>query len=184
MTSPDVIVIGAGCAGLAAACALAARGARVLVLEARGQLGGRATAFQDRESAEWVDNGQHVMFGCYHATFAFLRRIGAEGNVRVQRAMSVPYLDRQGRRSELRCPPLPAPLHLVAGVLRQGRASRTHQPGPGGQVPRGAPRGFDDVRGCRASPRRLRPPGGHRGALSRPGFTRARTAVPPAPDPC
>ena len=48
MTSPDVIVIGAGCAGLAAASALAERGARVLVLEARGQLGGRATAFLDQ----------------------------------------------------------------------------------------------------------------------------------------
>jgi squalene-associated FAD-dependent desaturase len=29
----------------------------------------------------------------------------------------VPFLDRQGRRSVLRCPPLPSPLHLLAGVL-------------------------------------------------------------------
>ena len=61
MTSPDAIVIGAGCAGLAAACALAERGARVLVLEARGQLGGRATAFLDRESGEFVDNGRTIV---------------------------------------------------------------------------------------------------------------------------
>lgn len=116
--APDVIVIGAGFAGLSAAAALADRGARVLVLDARPQLGGRATAFADRESGELVDNGQHVMFGCYRQTFAFLRRIGAEHNVRVQPTMEIPYIDRVGHRSLLRCPPLPAPLHLLAAVLR------------------------------------------------------------------
>jgi squalene-associated FAD-dependent desaturase len=88
------------------------------VLDARPQLGGRATAFTDRLTGELVDNGQHVLFGCYHQTFAFLRRIGAEANIRLQPAMTVPFLDLQGRRSELRCPPLPPPLHLLAGVMR------------------------------------------------------------------
>lgn len=115
--SPDVIVVGAGFAGLSAAAALAARGARVLVLDARAQLGGRATAFVDRETGELVDNGQHVMFGCYRQTFDFLRRVGAQDNVRVQPSMEIPYIDTAGRRSVLRCPPLPAPLHLLAAVL-------------------------------------------------------------------
>ena len=115
--TPDVVVIGAGFAGLSAASALAEAGRRVLVLDARPQMGGRATAFRDRVTGELVDNGQHVLFGCYHETFAFLRRIAAEDNVRVQPAMSVPYLDVRGRRTVLRCPPLPPPLHLLAGIL-------------------------------------------------------------------
>jgi squalene-associated FAD-dependent desaturase len=114
----DVAVIGGGVAGLAAASALAEAGRRVVVLEARGALGGRATAFRDRATGELVDNGQHVLFGCYHETFRFLRRIGAENRVAVQPSLEVPYLDRSGRRSVLRCPPWPAPLHLLAGVLR------------------------------------------------------------------
>ena len=117
MTSPDAIVVGAGFAGLAAASALADAGARVLVFDARPQLGGRATAFTDRETGELVDNGQHVLFGCYRETLAFLHRLGADSNVTRARSLNVPFLDRQGRRSALRCPRLPSPLHLLAGVL-------------------------------------------------------------------
>ena len=37
------------------------------------------TLTPDPQTGERVDNGQHVMLGCYHETFAFLRQIGTEG---------------------------------------------------------------------------------------------------------
>jgi squalene-associated FAD-dependent desaturase len=117
VTSYDAIVIGAGFAGLSAAVRMAATGARVLVLEARARLGGRATAFRDRDTGEEVDNGQHVLLGCYTATFDFLREIQALDRVRVQPQLAITMIDRAGRRSQLVCPPLPPPLHLLAGVL-------------------------------------------------------------------
>jgi squalene-associated FAD-dependent desaturase len=117
LTRPDVIVVGAGFAGLSAAVRLTKRGARVLVLEARSRLGGRATAFEDRETGELVDNGQHVLTGCYTETFAFLRDIGAQDNVRLEPQLAVTMIDRAGRRTRLSCPSLPPPLHLAAGVL-------------------------------------------------------------------
>jgi len=113
----DVIVVGAGFAGLSAAARLARRGARVLVLEARARLGGRATAFPDRETGEIVDNGQHVLLGCYTETFQFLRDVGAEENVRLQSQLAVTMIDRAGRRSRLSCQALPPPFHLIAGIF-------------------------------------------------------------------
>jgi squalene-associated FAD-dependent desaturase len=117
VTRHDAIVIGAGVAGLSAAVRLAREGLRVLVVEARSRLGGRATSFRDRETGERVDNGQHILLGCYRDTLAFLRDIGAEGHVAFQRQLAVTMIDRDGRMSRLDCSGLPAPLHLVAGVF-------------------------------------------------------------------
>ncbi len=118
MAAPDVIVVGAGFAGLSAAVRLARRGARVLVVEERRRLGGRASAFVDPETGEVVDNGQHALFGCYHETFAFLRDIGAEGDVRLKERLDLEIVDRSGQRSRLTSASLPPPLHLVGGLLR------------------------------------------------------------------
>ena len=117
IATPDVIVIGGGVAGLAAATRLAECGARVTVVEARPHLGGRARSFVDPSTGETVDNGQHILMGCYRETFAFLRRIGAMSNVRVQPSLRVPSIDAAGKASVLSCPPLPAPWHLLGGVI-------------------------------------------------------------------
>ena len=113
----DAVVIGGGFAGLSAAVRLTRGGARVLVLEARARLGGRATAFPDRETGELIDNGQHVLLGCYTDTFEFLREIRALDRVRLEPQLAVSMIDRQGRRSRLACPALPPPFHLLAGIM-------------------------------------------------------------------
>ncbi len=115
--TPDVIVIGGGVAGFSAATALADAGARVLVLEARPGLGGRATAFTDPGTGERVDNGQHVLMGCYVETLALLERIGASDRVRWQAGLALAMIDQRGHESVLKLPPMPSPLHLLGGVL-------------------------------------------------------------------
>ena len=117
LTPPDVVVIGAGVAGLSAATRLAESGRRVLVLEEAPRLGGRASAFSDRETGERVDNGQHVLFGCYRETYAFLRRIGAEQRAPLQPSLSLTMAGAGGSLHRLSCPPLSPPWHLIAGVL-------------------------------------------------------------------
>ena len=122
-TMTDVVVIGAGCAGMAAASALAESGRRVVVVERAPRLGGRATAFTDAATGERVDNGQHVIFGCYRETYAMLRRVGADHLAPLQRGLSLAMIGTDGRRFDLACPSLPPPWHLVAGVLRWGALS-------------------------------------------------------------
>ncbi len=117
MRPAEIVVVGGGFAGLAAATTLAERGVRVTLLEARPALGGRAAAYRDPGTGEWVDNGQHVLLGCYDETFTFLRRVGTDRLVRIDDTLSADLVDRAGRRSRLACPSLPSPLHLLAGVL-------------------------------------------------------------------
>jgi squalene-associated FAD-dependent desaturase len=115
--TPDAIVIGGGVAGFSAATALAEAGARTLVLEARPGLGGRATAFTDPATGERVDNGQHILMGCYRDTLALLERIGAADRVRWQAGLALAMVDLRGHESVLKLPPMPSPLHLLGGVL-------------------------------------------------------------------
>src|SRR4029453_4904295 len=79
-----VVIIGGGFAGLSAAVELAGRGERVLLLERRPFLGGRAVSFADRVRGDRVDNGQHLMMGCYHRTLGFLGMIGALDKLKIQ----------------------------------------------------------------------------------------------------
>jgi hydroxysqualene dehydroxylase len=114
----DVVVIGAGIAGLSAAVRLADAGVRVVVVEEAPRLGGRATAFTDRETGERVDNGQHVLFGCYRETYAFLRRLGSDRLAPLQRRLALTMIGPDGRAARLHCPDWRPPWHLVGGVLR------------------------------------------------------------------
>jgi zeta-carotene desaturase len=112
----NVVVIGGGFAGLAAAIALQERRHHVVLLERRGVLGGRATSYRDAVSGEDVDNGTHLMVGAYQATLDLVRRAGAADLLMVQDDLRLDYVDERGP-SSLDCPPLPAPLHLLAGIL-------------------------------------------------------------------
>jgi zeta-carotene desaturase len=111
-----VLVIGGGFAGFAAAVALQERRHQVVLLERRGVLGGRATSSRDAVTGDDVDNGTHLMVGAYRGTLSLARRAGAGELLLEQEDLRLEWVDDRGR-SVLDCPPLPAPLHLAAGLL-------------------------------------------------------------------
>ncbi len=113
----DVLIVGGGFAGLAAGVALSGAGRRVRLLEQRRHLGGRAYSFCDTRTGSLVDNGQHILLGCYHSTLEFLREIGTLDRIVFQPRLAVRFLEAPSRLTALRCPRLPAPWHLLLGVL-------------------------------------------------------------------
>src|ERR1700680_2805359 len=113
----DVVVIGGGFAGLSAAVALAGRGFRVAVLEGKPALAGRAYSCADAETGDFVDNGQHVLMGCYRETLDFLDQIGTRGQLIFHRNLEIEMLDGPGRHARLKTARLPGPFHMSAALL-------------------------------------------------------------------
>ncbi len=111
------VVVGAGFAGVSAAVELTKRGWSVALLEARRRPGGRASSFIDDASGETIDNGQHLLMGCYSATRSLLKTLGTERLVRFQKRLEITMLEEGGRAARLSCPPLPSPAHLLCGLL-------------------------------------------------------------------
>lgn len=112
----NALILGGGFAGLSTAVQLADAGFRVTLLEKKAHLGGRVYSIQDRDSGDWIDNGQHALMGCYHETLDFMKRIGTSDAVRFQNTLSVPYRGMDTDGDQLHCPNLPGPLHLLAGL--------------------------------------------------------------------
>jgi len=113
-----IIVIGAGVAGLAAAVECAAAGRRVLVFERNHYAGGRARSFRDDTAGDIIDNGQHLLMGCYTATRRYLGRIGTEHLAYLQPSLRIPYLRAVFATAEFSAVRLPAPFHVLGGLLR------------------------------------------------------------------
>ena len=86
MTTPSVLIVGGGLAGLAAAVALAPRGYRVAVLESRPRLGGRASSFSDPATGQLVDACQHVSMGCCTNFTHWCKTVGIAGLLEIGRA--------------------------------------------------------------------------------------------------
>ena len=136
---PDVVIVGGGLAGLAAAAALGAAGFRVDLHERRPFLGGRASSaeFAVRNAQCGVgpsdsalraphsaldtphfalDNCQHVLLGCCTNLLDLYERLGVRHLISFHDA--VPFVTPDGRISIMQERGGPAPLHLLASLAR------------------------------------------------------------------
>jgi zeta-carotene desaturase len=117
--TPDVLILGGGLSGLAAAAALGSASFRTTVLEARGFLGGRATSYPlhpAEEHSEIIDNCQHILLRCCVNLLDFYDRLGARDRVRFFDEYF--FVEPGGRVSRLAASRAPAPLHLAGAFLR------------------------------------------------------------------
>ncbi len=115
----DVIVVGGGLSGLAAAAALGGAGYRVELLESRAFLGGRATSYPvpggGDETPEVIDNCQHILLRCCVNLLDFYERLGVAGRIQFHKRFF--FVEPGGRTSVLESGMLPAPAHFTGAFL-------------------------------------------------------------------
>jgi hydroxysqualene dehydroxylase len=114
---PDFIVIGGGFAGLSAAVHLSNSGKSVELIEASQKLGGRAYSFLDNNTNTIIDNGQHIMMGCYKETLNFFKIIEAADNLFLQEKLKVNFLKPYFEITPLQAVSKFYPVNLLLGLL-------------------------------------------------------------------
>lgn len=95
------IIVGAGVAGIAAALECIAQGIQPILIEAKPYIGGRARSFVEKSTNETIDNGQHLMMGCYTYFLQMLERLGTTHLLKPQPAMKVMFYNADGTKDVL-----------------------------------------------------------------------------------
>jgi zeta-carotene desaturase len=115
----DIAVVGAGVAGLAAAVALARDGARVILLERRPFVGGRAYSYPHPALGETIDS-QHVVVGCCTNFLDLIAQAGTADSIRWYDELCFlePSANANPRQSWIKPGGLPAPAHNALSFLR------------------------------------------------------------------
>ena len=111
------LILGGGFSGLAAASYLSNAGINVELIEASPKLGGRAYSMMDIETNTIIDNGQHILMGCYKETLKFFELIKAADNLTFQKHLRVNFVKEGFRIFPLKASALPYPLNLLIGIL-------------------------------------------------------------------
>lgn len=112
-----VLIIGGGLAGLTAASILSSKNYSVTLLESSPKLGGRAYSIKDVETNSIIDNGQHILMGCYKETLTFLNLIGAKNNFEYQKFLNINFLSKDRFIYFLKADKLFYPFNLVYAII-------------------------------------------------------------------
>lgn len=113
-TSAPVVVVGAGLAGIAAACALADRGVPVILCEKSSRLGGRAASHATTTNSH-TPLGSHLFLGCCTEYIGLLAKLGTLQLTHRQTRLRVTVASA-GRSAVLRAAALPHPLSLAPSL--------------------------------------------------------------------
>ncbi|MEE9324958.1 MAG: hydroxysqualene dehydroxylase HpnE, partial [Dehalococcoidia bacterium] len=114
---PQVMVIGAGLAGLSATCELADAGCKVTLVERKPYVGGRTYSFRNGPREEEIDNGQHVFLKCCTYYIDFLKKLGVYQKTHLQPSLRAEFIDINRGPSSITSSPLPAPFHMLPSLL-------------------------------------------------------------------
>uniref|UniRef100_A0A5B7CD51 Phytoene dehydrogenase n=1 Tax=Davidia involucrata TaxID=16924 RepID=A0A5B7CD51_DAVIN len=115
----DVVIAGAGLAGLSTAKYLADAGHRPILLEARDVLGGKVAAWKD-DDGDWYETGLHIFFGAYPNVQNLFGELGINDRLQwKEHSMIFAMPNKPGEFSRFDFPEvLPAPLNGIWAILK------------------------------------------------------------------
>ncbi|WVZ78481.1 hypothetical protein U9M48_026185 [Paspalum notatum var. saurae] len=115
----QVVIAGAGLAGLSTAKYLADAGYKPILLEARDVLGGKVAAWKDKDG-DWYETGLHIFFGAYPNIQNLFFELGIEDCLKwKEHSMIFAMPNKPGEFNRFDFPEtLPAPLNGIWAILR------------------------------------------------------------------
>uniref|UniRef100_A0ACD5WT50 Uncharacterized protein n=1 Tax=Avena sativa TaxID=4498 RepID=A0ACD5WT50_AVESA len=115
----QVVIAGAGLAGLSTAKYLADAGHKPILLEARDVLGGKLAAWKD-EDGDWYETGLHIFFGAYPNVQSLFGELGINDRLQwKEHSMIFAMPNKPGEYSRFDFPEvLPAPLNGIWAILK------------------------------------------------------------------
>jgi 15-cis-phytoene desaturase len=117
----NVVIAGAGLAGLSTAKYLVDAGHKPIVLESRDVLGGKVAAWKD-EDGDWYETGLHIFFGAYPNMMNMFKEMNIEERLQwKEHSMIFAMPDSPGEFSRFDFPDIPAPLNGVIAILRNNQ---------------------------------------------------------------
>ena len=116
--SKTVAIIGGGLSGLACAKYLVDAGHKPLVLEARDVLGGKVSAWKDKDG-DWIETGLHIFFGAYPNMMNLFKELDIEDRLqwkKHQMIFAMQELPGEFTTFDF-IPGIPAPIHFALAIL-------------------------------------------------------------------
>ncbi|KAK1358570.1 Phytoene dehydrogenase [Heracleum sosnowskyi] len=115
----NVVIAGAGLAGLSTAKYLADAGHKPILLEARDVLGGKVAAWKD-DDGDWYETGLHIFFGAYPNVQNLFGELGIDNRLQwKEHSMIFAMPNKPGEFSRFDFPEvLPAPLNGIWAILK------------------------------------------------------------------
>lgn len=112
------LIIGGGISGLTAASYLSSKQVKVTLLESSPKLGGRTYSFFDENTQTTLDNGQHILMGCYNETLALFNLVQARDNFLYQKNLRIEFLKEGSTNVFLNASKYIYPFNLLSALWR------------------------------------------------------------------